>query len=933
MENVINPDYGLKNLGLNTGNFKSDSDPMKEIYAADGGYEEFANMIHQSRTYDEYIQLAAKSMMNKSGSNKLTKEEREAIEDFTEEQWESMKDFQRENPPEKIAQLRAEALYAERNIEYMKTLQNYRIPYKKIFNGVFPHLDKSKLTIHDKIEYNVDGLPDECWDIYCDLDTGARVTVYYDYATNNENFIEFVKFLSKIKESLKIERMNPKCPLILFDRSLMGIDLDEPLTPEMQRRVIAEEKINPIYHFREAARDLDKATNKHVRFELGIANWTVLWLYCQNFNMYHEAPRQTGKTYMVCHIFAYEFAVGSNDIKMLCAHFNYSEATKNRADMVSKANMFPKFLKIHTLKYSDAKKSKGWNDNTENLKETGGKNIINQWYKNTLKAIATGKTESSGEQAGRGDSSPLIHGDEVNFIKYIQAVLTALNYAHSTARLMAEKANKRACMIFTSTAGTLQTKFGREMYDVIFNQMCMFQLELFGYSYDNLCSYLMANAKKRFFVVKFDYDIMGFSEEWLASRLADAPDSNKFETEILQRWLDVSEKSIFSQAELARIRHRSSNHIEKNYYLYGDYKLVFSPYKADQEFEDMIRSTRHLGIGVDMAEGQGGDSTAMLGINLETGRPLFLFNNNQVYALDMTTILRAFMRDLKKMNPELNIVTIFEVDGPAETLMPALIRDPVMEKCLFKYNNPIDAKKLDYSVKSYARKISDDMEIRYGAIRMRTMRSFLIDILFDLVKNYPQSFDFRGVANEVGTLVRKPSGKIEHDSGFHDDSIFAMLHVYSLLFYPRYREALEKHHNFIVDYRKIQTDPIDQHSVYYEDEGTYIETEGKVECTLIPYWDPEDQTEYEYLKVTQIRNGSRVNLSKEEIVELLKTDLEVRHYYNICKRKPLNITVFGNRIEANKQDKNMLVGQKVTSRFKSSMEIYEKTTGRSKRLF
>jgi len=89
------------------------------------------------------------------------------------------------------------------------------IPYHKILNGNFDKINHAIISEEEKRFYNVDGLPDDMWDVYIDVDengklTGRFKTVYYDMITRNKQFWDFHMYLKKFSEISKIKRKEAK---------------------------------------------------------------------------------------------------------------------------------------------------------------------------------------------------------------------------------------------------------------------------------------------------------------------------------------------------------------------------------------------------------------------------------------------------------------------------------------------------------------------------------------------------------------------------------------------------------------------------------------------------------------------------------------------------------------------------------------------------
>lgn len=234
--------------------------------------------------YNSFILKLRNQLIGKNENNRLDEDDMELLSKWT------MEDFQ---DMQKQA-IEMKDMFTQMELEKQReTNETWKPDYRAILNGNFDKLDKSMLTDDMKRQFDVHGLDDRLYDIYFDKKHGKCLPVYYDYITNNEHWFSFSIYLEKLKSIMNIEGINPSTPLILFDRSLMGVDTNATLTPIMQIKVLQECRINPFFYMRECARVFDKTTGKNTRFQINIADWTFLWLYSQCFNTYREQSRQT----------------------------------------------------------------------------------------------------------------------------------------------------------------------------------------------------------------------------------------------------------------------------------------------------------------------------------------------------------------------------------------------------------------------------------------------------------------------------------------------------------------------------------------------------------------------------------------------------------------------------------------------------------------
>ena len=809
--------------------------------------------------YNTFIQKLRVQLTNQNEDGRLTEDDLELLSRWSEEDFYDIQKQARE----------MHEVFESSN----KPVNNdaWKPDYRILLNGNFPKLDKTKLTEVAKKSFNVFGLDDKLYDIYYDEKAGKCLPVYYDYITNNEHFFAFSIYLEKFKKLMNIPDINPATPLILFDRSLMGVDTNGELTTIMQVKVINECRRNPIFYMRECARAYDKTANKDVRFQINIADWTFIWLYCQCINTYREQSRQTGKTFLLNYLLGMEWSVGSDNTTTLVVHYKSEEAGKNRRSMVESVNKLPKFMKLHTIKKVIKKGQEYWENGPENPVPTEkGKNFWNVKFNNNLKITAVGTTESSASQTGRGDTIKFGGVDELNYIKNATTMLTALQFAHGTARLLAEKAGQRYGLHFASTAGELNTKNGKEMYKLTQEDMCKWDVKLLGYSYKDLTTYLQKNSTKGFFSLLYQYDELGFDESWIENAISLATTKEEFQKDVLSVWQAVDVNALFGVAALTRINQIAKETLCVGYMYEKFNRFEYYPDTLDEEFSDYMNKYSAISIGVDIALGTSGDYSVMRCVDLETARPVFMYRDNKLNAFDFGILIREFLRHLRKINERMMIVCNIESDGPGQVLIPMLSKEKDIEPMLYRSLEFYNKQMKNTLIKATTKHLDSNSYIKYGTAMSKWRGDLTNILLFDIVDKYPYIFNNNESFSELTTLKRKRTGKIEHDNGFHDDIIMATLHACSPIFLPKFRENLERFFKFIVDFRKIESIPLDSHIVSYSDLKEHNDIEGRIDWNIVKKVDKLTGIEYDELFMTKIINGRKVVLNQDEIQEVLK---------------------------------------------------------------
>ena len=725
--------------------------------------------------------------------------------------------------------------------EVIDSEEKFIFPADKLLNGVFPTLDKSCITDEIVEVFNLHGLRDEEFDIYVDEDRDIMIPVYYDFGTSNAKWFEFYVYLETLFNDLGITG-NPKAPLIVFDRKLMGIDARrEDNTLDINRAIAAECKRNILYAVREAAAYYEKSSETINPVGMSIGDYTWLWLYAQSINSYREGPRQTGKTFISVITLGVEFGCSYTGMFGLVIHFKKAEGMKNRNNMIVAANHLPAYLKMHNIMAKTVKRKKELYV-AEDMEGRARDMVTNISLGNSLKIAVIGTRESSAEQVGRGDTVTSALCDEICYWEQVRAVLTAVGYAQSTAKQLAKASGKRHGTYMISTPGKLSTKHGRFMYDLIYNRMCMFNLELFAYSKEDLETYLVKNSKTNTYVIKYDYEELGYTSTWFDNRVIEAKSEEEIHTEVLMRWISSDANSLFKLDIIKRLEEMGRRKLERTFIYKRDNPIKYYPKQLTDTFDDVLLSIKGGMVwGIDVSSG-GGDYSVVYAIEMDTLEVKFMYRTNNLIVTDFAIIVIDLIRYCKSVNPNMTLVVNPEQNGPGLTLIPLMIKEKDIEPHLFRTIEYYDSKRGIQVVKGWHRAFSSDAYLNYGSnMKKKTnegvpLRDLLFEThMFEIVDKYPYAVTTADCVSELITLHRaggKITGKIEAKSGFHDDVIVAALHALNVVLSEYNRAMLIKFFNYTVNVSNIKNMAINSHVDTFKEDRESGDLDDKVDWEI-----------------------------------------------------------------------------------------------------
>lgn len=577
-----------------------------------------------------------------------------------------------------------------------------------------------------------------------------------------------------------------------------------------------------------------------------------------------EGDIETGKTMTTGGNLGYEWAFGQKNATLINMSYMRGITIKNKNEyMIRPLNNLPNHLKAFT---KVERKFKGAiiEDFEYQLNESMSDVNHNLFNDSIIRSIVPGTTESKASMAGRGYSAVFILIDEINFFRFIKIVLPAIINSHNARKTAAENAGLRHWICFASTPGDLNKEHGQYMYDHIYNRYLEFNIRYFDYTRKELDNALMKKGTN-FFRIKFNYDELGFGEDYLEDRIRENGVGNELRVEILLDWVMDSSLSPFSQSELERLKKLK----EIKYYTdikdIQGYQIEYYPFTPGESFEDTIRKCNAISIGVDTAQGVGSENSAIFGTSLLDGRPIMSFKNNRINTNDFPVLVCELFRTIREINPMCLPLLVVERTGIGKVVCDKVADDPAIEPFVFitVVNKGNEVKK-----KWSEKKLKNNREAIYGVPVNEESRSRLFEqVLQEVVKKYPSFVKCQNLIDELVTLTKTKSKngrvKIQHADGATDDLVFAAMHSWSVIFIDEYRKILEEEFNFYIDFNHFKLEPIGSSIARFSKLGVENDYGNKV----FTGFDAVEGDNFEVIHVPfyyKIVDGVQVRLSDKE---------------------------------------------------------------------
>lgn len=585
---------------------------------------------------------------------------------------------------------------------------------------------------------------------------------------------------------------NHAFPLALVNQDLRGVDPFNPdLTMNEMLAISNECIINPWYFFREIARAPAKAGDLATPVEANRANIALWWSFFNHITFLLIQPRQTGKSF-------------STDLLMVllmvirCQNSQFNLLTKD--DTLRRENVIRIKEIIDELPaYLDCRQR----DDARN-----GEVITINKHNNRYLTHVPQSTEKGALNKGRGLSSPVVHIDEGPFQSHIGLAIGAMLASMGNVRERAARAGAPYGVIMTTTSGQKDSPSGAWFY----SNMVLGSAPWSERYYDakdaeelehmvrRNCPGVGREPGGKFQICgTFDHRMLGKDDKWLRKKIEESLQSGEAaERDYLNIWTSGNEKSPFDLATTTRI---NSGKIEAKHSEIFPEGYIFRWHLEEDEIASRM-ANGHYVLGIDTSEalGHDNDDICMCMIDAETAEVVGTAAVNETNLITYSIWLARFLVKY------VNVTVIIERRSSAMAiidqltlLLPRYGQDPFRRL----FNWIVNDKDESISASERYREIRQPLgrrdaqfhNERKGSFGFatsgagRTSRNALYsETLFAAVKRSAEHIKDPQLVQQLLGLVNK-NGRIDHESGGHDDMVIAWLLAYWFL-------QSAKHHSF-----------------------------------------------------------------------------------------------------------------------------------------
>lgn len=573
-----------------------------------------------------------------------------------------------------------------------------------------------------------------------------------DYKTKNLSFLRYVALLRK----MGVE--NAHFCLALMQPELQGIDPHDPNLDEMTKvKIWRECTENPWYFIREVIRI--KAGDM-IPYIANRGNMSLMWLFLNHIDLFLIQPRQTGKSVGADCLMLWLIYFGCYNVDIQLITKDAKLRTDNVLRLKAMRDGIPGWLIV---------RSKNDPDNTE---EIGYEARKMRYIAKVPRASAT-----DAEKVGRGATSPILQFDEVPFINHIGITLPSAMGSSTKARENAMRLGAPYGVLYTTTAGKIDSRDGRFVYDMLQGAAVWNERYLDSGNQANLEQMIRNNSSGEAILMNctFSHRQLGYTDEWLWETMARNKAYGEIaERDYLNRWTNGTGSNPIDGKTLERITNseKEPDHVQ----LFKEGYMV-RWYIPKEKIESWM-ATRKFIMGLDTSDAIGRDGIDMVIIDtrslavVATGT----FNRTSIYR--WISFLGSFLVKYE------NITLIPERKSSAQSIVDGLIQifdahgiDP------FKriFNHLVDNKEkygeqlAQTSNSMLRRRMYETHKQYFGFNTTGDSRTQLyVDVMNGTLEDAAGKIYDKKLSGEMRGLVVK-NGRIDHQTGGHDDSIIAYL--------------------------------------------------------------------------------------------------------------------------------------------------------------
>lgn len=606
---------------------------------------------------------------------------------------------------------------------------------------------------------------------------------YYDFGTQNSSFLTTaaeLKALGVKNYYFMLEVKNPRT----------GVQDTDPFASNLTRAQIETMMIeahqNVWYFCREISRiPIQGGLSVPYTLHRGLA--ATIWLFTQGYDSCLCIPRQCYKTSeTLAGPLNWAYLVGTSNSRFHFFGKDSKNTKENLTNMKEYQKVLPKWIQMKEA-LDDKGKIKRGRMNQES--------ITNAIMNNRITISAEPRSLEHAQSLARGLSVPFFYFDELEFTPFIDTIVSNSAPAYRTAADNARKNNAPAARFCTSTPGDLDTKPGKAG-NALIQSMVKWTEKLYDKTKEEIDEYIEASVSEynensksdktglKIFYVEYQWNQIRKTKEWLKEITATMGSRMDVRREIFLQRLRGSSESPIDQ-EVLEYLISNMQKSTKDILLINKYRMICYPH--GQSFPDTNLFDKNIPylVGIDPAEGGGGDNTAITVVNPFNLQVAAEFKSPYIGLTDQfRLIMDLVINYIPKavLIPERNMGM-----GLIELILESKIRN----RLYFHKNDNIIAEVSEETPEDDKLRSLSQEKKKYGTRVHAQTRKIFFEILMRYVTEYKNIINTEYLVDDICKLIVKKTqagSRIQAVDGEHDDCVFSWMHC---MFIYEYGDNLE----------------------------------------------------------------------------------------------------------------------------------------------
>lgn len=582
-------------------------------------------------------------------------------------------------------------------------------------------------------------------------------------STRNKSFLE----LADIYAAMGVK--NNDFHLSLINPALEHVDPFDPNLDEATIDAVVEEvMMNPWYYYREICRIVPQGSMESIPLRANRGVIALAWCFLNHIDIFLIQPRQTGKSVGADSTSNYVVNIAGRGTRISLLTKDDELRVANVERLKKMRDAMPPYLNPF---------KKGVDLDNQNV-------ITAEIYGNKLATSVGRSSETQALNVGRGITSPIVDGDEFPFIPHISTIFPAMLSSTNAARKTAREAGGFYGNYFTTTAGRKNSPSGGYIYDMVHGGMAfserLFDCESSKHAQDVVYLNRRDMKAKPLVNATFNHRQLGISDrEHYENLLNSSARGEIADMDYFNVWASGGKESPLDPELLALINKSIKDPVyselnNRNYLL----RWHVPKSEVDEGLVD-----RRMVMGLDLSDGIGRDSIAMVLIDADTLETVMTANVVQTNLYLFGEFVGEFLVKYK------NVVLIPERKQGGQALIDSLlIYLPTKGEDPFKriYSTLVEDR--EYEQKPQYRPIVngvgrtqsfyDYCKRHFGYATTGTGRHSRGNLYNNTFVNACKMANVRildqMLIDEISALETK-NGRLDHSDGGHDDMVIAWM--------------------------------------------------------------------------------------------------------------------------------------------------------------